>query len=115
MMNLLKKLTKQRVKSVKVTLDLPNENGEVLPASFEVFYKTRTTAEAKKEQELFEDRQKQGRVVFISDLLINRITKLVSISGEEISVTQELLDGMDISNVILIQNAINTDGKTEDK
>lgn len=102
MADILEQLTKTRIRSVKVTLELLNEKDEIVLTDFDVFYKSRNTREIRNALESVKEEN-----LYIADVLANRLVKLVSKDGEEIFPTIELLDGIELDNLKLIEKAIN--------
>ncbi len=105
-MSLISQLQNIPIYNTKVDLQLLNDKEETVTVPVDVYYRARTTKEARETQTLVKEKTDKGEMVFISDLLIRRVTKIVEADGTETEVTQELLDSMDVKNLQAIESAI---------
>ena len=108
-MKLIDQLTKTRIRSTKVTLNLLDQNEKPLQESFEIFYKSRTTSDVRETQKLALEKAEKKEMLLVSDALSRRLTLIRSEDGSEIVPTLELLDGMEIDNLRIIEKALDED------
>lgn len=112
-MSIAANLIKVAIHQVDVELEVLNEKDQFIKVPVTVFYKSRSTKETRAEEQRRKEKEAVGDTLFLADLFLTRLTKIVEKDGTVIDITEELLDGMDVRNLKRIERAIldNSDPK----